>query len=156
MQYTELTLFTSQPSETEELAEHLGTLLHGGECIELVADMGGGKTTFVRGLARGIGSFDSVGSPTFTLAKQYNGTKVKVYHYDFYRVEDAGLVAEELAEGLEDPHGVSVVEWADSVQSVLPQERIIVRIMKNKEDPQARQISVVIPPSYAHMQGMNL
>ena len=103
---TWLTNSTSSDSAeaTELLGERLGKSLRGGEVIELVSDLGGGKTTFVRGLARGAGSHDKVASPTFTISKTYVTDGYEIHHFDFYRLNDAGIVADELAEVVGDPH----------------------------------------------------
>lgn len=106
----------------------MGSRLRGGEVIELVSDLGGGKTTFVRGLARGLGSPDRVSSPTFTLTNEYDAGKLHLFHYDFYRLNEPGVMADELAEAVHDPQAIVVVEWGDIVENVLPAERITVRL----------------------------
>ena len=116
--------------DTEQLAERLGRKLKGGEVIELVSDLGGGKTTFVRGLARGLGSEDKVASPTFTISKMYQAGQLEVHHFDLYRLQEPGIIADELAEVVGDPSTIVVVEWADVVQDVLPEHRITVTITK--------------------------
>lgn len=115
------------------LAEQLGRRLKGGEVIELVSDLGGGKTTFVRGLVRGIGSDDQVSSPTFTLSNVYTGQKLTMHHFDFYRLAKAGIMREELAEVLNDPEVVTIIEWADIVHEVLPTERLTIHITATGE-----------------------
>src|SRR5687767_41688 len=87
---------------TEQLAEQLGQRLKGGEVIELASDLGGGKTTFVRGLARGFGSTDKVSSPTFTVQKVYKTGGKEMHHYDFYRLAEAGLTGHELEDSIGD------------------------------------------------------
>ena len=118
---------------TEQLAEKIGASLKGGEVIELVSDLGGGKTTFTRGLVRGLGSSDKVASPTFTISKMYDAGDIEVHHFDFYRLADAGIMADELAEVAGDPRTVVVVEWADAVQHVLPDRRLKVVIRQTPE-----------------------
>ncbi len=110
------------------LAEKLGRALKGGEVIELASDLGGGKTTFVRGLARGAGSKDKVASPTFTINKVYDCPTFQIHHFDFYRLSEPGIIADELAEVLGDPQAVIVIEWADVVQHVLPADRLSITI----------------------------
>lgn len=95
--------------------------------------MGGGKTTFVRGLARGAGSQDKVASPTFTINKVYQAPKFEIQHFDFYRLHEAGIVADELAEVVGDPEVVVVVEWGDVAQHVLPEERLRIDIKQTPE-----------------------
>lgn len=120
---------TSTVSEqTEQLGEKLGASLKGGEVIELISDLGGGKTTLTRGLVRGTGSADKVASPTFTISKFYATPAFDIHHFDFYRLSEAGIVADELAEVVGDPKAVVVVEWADIVHDVLPKDRLSVSI----------------------------
>lgn len=108
--------------------------------IELVSDLGGGKTTFVRGLARGIGSDDPVSSPTFTINHMYKGTEVTLYHFDFYRLVEAGVMREELAEILQDPKGVTVVEWGGIVEDVLPTRKLVITITATGEESRHYQL----------------
>jgi len=116
---------TQDPDQTEQLGVAIGGLLKGGEVIELVSDLGGGKTTLTKGFAKGIGSTDLVSSPTFTISNVYKGTKLTLHHYDFYRLGEMGLMSEELAETLEDPEVVSVIEWAEEAHDMLPTGRLI-------------------------------
>lgn len=118
---------------TAKLAASLGARLRGGEVIELVSDLGGGKTAFVRGLAAGMGSSDKVRSPSFTISNVYAAGDLTLYHFDFYRLNDAGIVANELAEVVDDPKAVVAVEWASIVEDVLPAERLTIRIKTTGE-----------------------
>jgi tRNA threonylcarbamoyladenosine biosynthesis protein TsaE len=102
--------------------------MRGGEVIQLVSDLGGGKTTFVRGLAAGLGSQDSVHSPSFTLANQYRAGHLTLYHFDFYRLQEPGIMKNELAEVLGEPKAAVVIEWGDSIEDVLPAEHLTIRI----------------------------
>lgn len=134
---------TTSSDESENLGEKLGRKLTGGEVIELTSDLGGGKTTFVRGLAKGAGSKDIVASPTFMICKQYKAKDLTIYHYDFYRLSDPGIIRHELEEGLSDPKAVVVVEWADIIKDVLPDSRLKVNIKSTGENN--REISIRIP-----------
>ena len=96
--------------------------------LELIGDVGAGKTTFVRGLARGIGVKEAVTSPSFTLSKVYQGQNATLVHYDFYRLTDPGIMEEDLAESINDPQAITIVEWGESIQNVLPQDRKIIEI----------------------------
>lgn len=111
----------------------IGQKLRGGEVIELVSDLGGGKTTFVRGLARGMGSKDHVASPTFTISRLYRADALSLHHYDFYRLHEAGEITQELADTFVDKQNVTVIEWSNLVEHVLPNERLTV-IIKNLGD----------------------
>ena len=131
--------------ETLKLASSIGENLRGGECIEFVSDLGGGKTAFVRGIVSGAGSRDLVGSPTFTISKRYKNDKLSFYHYDFYRLAEPGLVAEELAESLEDSKVVTLIEWAKSVDHVLPESRLVIHIEKTADNPEGRRYIITYP-----------
>jgi len=126
---------------TLKLAAELGGRLRGGEVIELASDLGGGKTLFVRGLAQGLGSRDQASSPSFTLSQQYRAGELTLYHFDFYRLKDAGIMRRELAESLEDPKGVVAVEWADVVKDVLPTNRLTVAIKASGENERQLQFN---------------
>lgn len=119
---------------TEHFGEQLGRKLKGGEVIELMSDLGGGKTTLTRGIARGAGSSDVVGSPTFTLSKVYKTQKFDIHHFDFYRLNEAGIMEHELHDLLGDSEAVVIVEWGDVVQHVLPTERLTIDIQKTAHD----------------------
>jgi tRNA threonylcarbamoyladenosine biosynthesis protein TsaE len=136
-------------SETEALAAGFGARLRGGEVIELVSDLGGGKTAFVRGLARGMGSQDAVASPSFTISREYASQRLRLYHFDFYRLSDPGIMALELAELVQDEQAVIAVEWAGAVASVLPERRL--RIAIEALDDQSRRFSVTGPADMAYL-----
>src|SRR5262249_33137193 len=119
---------------TSELAGAIGRKLRGGEVIELVGDLGSGKTAFVRGLARGMGSKDAVRSPSFTLSNQYSTGQLTLHHFDFYRLQEPGIMRDELAEIVNDPQAVVTVEWGDIVEDVLPDDRLTVTITATGEN----------------------
>ena len=118
---------------TLEIAAKIGEKLRGGEVIELVSDLGGGKTAFVRGLAKGMGSNDQVASPTFTLSREYRGQNCELHHFDFYRLDDPGVVKAELEESIIDPTVAVAIEWADVVHDVLPEDRLTIAISQTGE-----------------------
>lgn len=119
----------------------IASYLRGGEVFELVGDVGAGKTTFTKGLARGMGIKDTVQSPTFTISREYDtATELRLVHYDFYRLNEAGIMAEELADSLANPHNITVVEWAETVVSVLPEDRLAVTINLVADDENAREV----------------
>jgi len=93
--------------------------------LELVSDLGGGKTTFVQGLARGLGYMGPVTSPTFALSQVYRiNAGLELHHYDLYRLAAAGVLGDELAEDLQDPHVITVIEWPDVAESGLPADHV--------------------------------
>jgi tRNA threonylcarbamoyladenosine biosynthesis protein TsaE len=127
--------------EMQEFGERLGKLLHGGESIELIGDVGAGKTTLVRGLARGMGVTETVQSPSFTINRVYDADGGRrLVHYDFYRLHDAGIMANELEESVNDPNASVVIEWADAVEQVLPDDRLTITIVSPTEF--SRELSI--------------
>lgn len=102
--------------------------------IELLGDVGAGKTTFTRGLAEGLGIKEPITSPSFTISKSYAIPSGKtLVHYDFYRLLDPGLMAEDLEENLSNPNNIVIVEWADSVTDFLPKDHIKIKIKLNDD-----------------------
>ena len=118
--------------DTKEFGERLGSLLRGGDVISLIGDLGAGKTTLTKSIGKGLGVEDYITSPTFTLINEYKG-RVWVYHFDVYRLEDP----EDLLDlGYEDyfySKGVTIIEWADKIKDILPENRVDIKIEKGKE-----------------------
>lgn len=141
---------THSSEETERVAANIAKRLRGGEVIELVSDLGGGKTTFTRGLVAGLDGPDRVASPTFTISREYTGGRLNVYHFDFYRLAEPGIIADELAEVVGDPEGVVVVEWGESVQHVLPADRLRVQISAKGETE--RQLKMSYPEALMYLR----
>jgi tRNA threonylcarbamoyladenosine biosynthesis protein TsaE len=127
----ELETFGAQ--ETAELGRRLGELLPAGTVIALKGDLGVGKTVFAQGLAAGLGITEPVNSPTFTILQEYREGRLPLFHYDVYRIEDP----EEMEEvGYLDSfygEGISLVEWAERIEDLLPPECIRIRIEKEPE-----------------------
>lgn len=131
----------------------MGERLRGGETIELISDVGGGKTTFVKGLAKGFGSTDAVASPSFTISREYVAGDKTMHHFDFYRLNDPGIVANELAEVVVDDRAVTVVEWADIVEDVLPADHLTIRISNTGDT--SRDFEITYPKSLTYLVGDN-
>lgn len=97
--------------------------------IELIGDVGAGKTTFVRGLAKGLGITEPATSPSFTISKSYAlPDNKRLTHYDFYRLQDPGLMTDDLSESINDENTITIIEWSDTVSNLLPKDRTIVKI----------------------------
>jgi len=139
-------------AETERLGELIGKSLKGGEVIELHADLGGGKTTFTRGLARGLDIEQNVTSPTFTISRTYQGKrKIELRHFDFYRLHEAGVVAKQLEESISEPNVVSVVEWGKVINDVLPLNKLTINLTPVSDDTEVRQIKIEYPESMSKL-----
>ena len=128
-------LVTNSANDTIEFGKSVARAVEKGAVISLVGDLGAGKTTFTKGVARGLGIMDNVTSPTFTILNEYVGEEKKLYHFDFYRIEDP----DELVElGFEDyfpsADGLTIVEWAEKAPSVLPKKFYQITFEKIDDD----------------------
>jgi tRNA threonylcarbamoyladenosine biosynthesis protein TsaE len=122
---------TYSAEETEQFAARLAELLQAGDVLTLEGDLGAGKTTFTKGLAKGLQITRVVKSPTFTIIREYKG-RLPLYHMDVYRLQESGedLGFDEYFEG----EGVTVVEWAHIIEEFLPETRLDITIRRNGED----------------------
>ena len=132
---------THSAAETMQLAEQMGSLLQAGDCIAYFGGLGAGKTTFTRGLAKGMGLPDEVASPTFAIVNEYHGTgALSLYHFDMYRIigaeslETTGFYDYPLEEN------VFAIEWAEHIADVLPPHTI--RITINQLAEETREIII--------------
>ena len=119
--------------DTYELGEKIGQMAKQGMVISLTGDLGVGKTVFTQGLAKGLGIEEPVNSPTFTIVQVYEEGRLPLYHFDVYRIGDI----EEMDEiGYEDyfyGEGVCLIEWADLIREILPEQMCRVTIEKDLE-----------------------
>jgi len=130
-----LPITTDSPAATREVGRQLAGTLHPGTVVALYGDLGAGKTELVRGICRGLGvAEDSVHSPTYTIVHEYRGRGGSVYHIDAYRLE---RIEEFFDLGYEDyffSEGVTLIEWAERVEPVLPPGAIRIRLSHAGED----------------------
>lgn len=134
-----MTVITNSEAETEALGENLAKTLVPGDVVALYGDLGAGKTAFVRGLARGLGSRGRVSSPTFTIVNEYPGP-IELFHFDMYRL---GSSDELFDIGWEDylaRRGVCAVEWSENVPGAFFGDEIRVRLHKRSDT--AREITI--------------
>lgn len=128
-------LEVNSAEDMQVLGAKLGRSIAGGEVIELVGDIGAGKTTFVKGLASGLGIAEDVQSPTFTISRVYDSPRgIVLAHYDFYRLSEPGILRAELAESIYDQKTVTVIEWAGVVEDVMPPDTLRIHIHATTED----------------------
>jgi tRNA threonylcarbamoyladenosine biosynthesis protein TsaE len=146
----EFTFKSESIEDTQALAEVFGHALRGHEVVELISDVGGGKTAFVKGLAKGLDISDTVQSPTFTISRIYTGRNdLELHHFDFYRLNEAGVVADELAESLQQPNAVVAIEWGEIVHDVLPAHRFTVRLFSLGEHE--RKVTITTPAGHEYI-----
>ena len=138
-------------AELRSWGESLGKSFRGGECVELIGDVGAGKTALTKAIAKGMGITEDVQSPTFTLSRIYDTPHISLHHYDFYRLQEAGVMSYELAESLKDPAAVTVIEWAETVADVLSKDRVVVRL-NYTPDGEGRVVSFTAPERYNYLQ----
>ena len=139
---TTLEINSLKPEDTSDLGQRLAGILKSSDIrfIELIGDLGTGKTQLVRGLASGIGSKDVVQSPSFTISRHYKGVDFDIHHYDLYRLgDDPGIIKSELQESMDDSGILTVIEWADSVGNLLPENRLVISI-NHQEDERSRKL----------------
>ena len=126
---------TTGVDQTRALGAAVASLAHAGDLLLLAGDLGAGKTAFTQGFARGLGVTDQVVSPTFTLARQYDGATLRLNHLDVYRLDhlqeaiDLGL-----SELIDDDSGVTIIEWGDVVIPTLPADFLEIRLAFGFED----------------------
>ncbi len=122
-----LELRAQTAEDTREVGEAMSASLRARDAVVLTGELGAGKTTFVQGVARGLGIEDQVSSPTFTLVKEYRGI-LDIAHVDVYRLERVQDVVDLGLDELGDGEGVLLVEWGDAVEDLLPDERLRVEL----------------------------
>ena len=117
--------------EITKLGKELGKILNPGDIICLTGDLGTGKTHITKGISEGLGITDNITSPTFTIVNEYNSGRLKLYHFDVYRVSDPDEI---YAIGFDDyifGDGVSIIEWANYIEEILPKEYLHIYITKD-------------------------
>ncbi len=132
---------SNSEQETIMFACNFAKNLKGGEVITLSGDLGAGKTVFAKGIAKGLNITQTIVSPTFTIMCEYLTGRLKLYHFDMYRLS-SGVEAEEFgfSEYILDPTSVSLIEWSENVKSIIPKNAIKITIEKLNEN--SRKIMV--------------
>ncbi|MDO8730654.1 MAG: tRNA (adenosine(37)-N6)-threonylcarbamoyltransferase complex ATPase subunit type 1 TsaE [Candidatus Omnitrophota bacterium] len=127
--------------ETEQLGVELAKSLRSGDVVTLIGEIGAGKTTFVRGLALGLGvAAGSVASPSFVLVRQYTSGRMPLYHADLFRLENLPQAANVGLEECYEAGGVTLIEWANKVPGVLPEQFLEIRF--EAMDPESRRLTL--------------
>ena len=137
-------VFNSQSvDDTYYLARKFAQSISKGNVIALIGNLGTGKTTFTKGLAKALGILENVGSPTFKLVSEYVGTNSVLYHIDAYRLEGSkdflNIGGEEY---LTTEDGITVIEWADIIGDILDDDVIQVKFARIQNNSEARQIEI--------------
>jgi len=134
-------LIVNNVEQTTEIGIQIGKLANPGDIICLTGDLGAGKTHLSKGIAEGLGITDHITSPTFTIVNEYEG-RLKLYHFDVYRVNDPDEIS---AIGFDEyifSDGVSIIEWANYIEELIPEDHISINISKLSEDVNSRKIVI--------------
>ncbi len=124
---------TRSPKETFELGVSLGCQAQAGQVFTLIGDLGVGKTVFTQGMAKGLEIDEPISSPTFTIVQVYDEGRLPFYHFDVYRIGDISEMDEIGYDDYVFGEGVSLIEWANLIEEILPEERICITIEKDLE-----------------------
>ena len=134
-----MTFTTNSPAQTEAVGAALGKALQPGAVIAYRGDLGAGKTAFTRGLARGLGCFEQVTSPTYTIVNEYLSGRMPLFHFDMYRLKSADDLWDIGWEDYLDRGGVCAVEWSENVVEAM-EDAVTVTIEKTGEE--SRRITI--------------
>ena len=121
------------PEETYEFGMKLGREARPGQVYTLNGDLGAGKTVFAKGFAKGLGIDDNVSSPTFTILQVYESGRYPFYHFDVYRIADSSEMDEIGFDEYVYSEGISLIEWAQYIEDILPDKYIRVDIQRDLE-----------------------
>ena len=121
---------TRSAKETYQLGVELGKKAQRGQVFTMVGDLGVGKTVFTQGLAEGLGITEPISSPTFTIVQEYDEGRLPFYHFDVYRIGDISEMDEIGFEDYVYGEGVSLIEWANLIEEILPEKRVDIVIEK--------------------------
>ena len=126
----------SSEKEAAEFGKRLGKTLESGDVLALVGELGTGKTTLTKAIAAGLDISETVTSPTFTIVKEYNSGRLPLFHFDVYRLENGGELIEIGGEEYFDAGGICVIEWADKIAEILPDDTklILLEYGENEEE----------------------
>lgn len=137
---------TKSVDETRQLGAALAELTRAGDLLLLAGDLGAGKTAFTQGLGRGLGVDEPITSPTFTLAREYQGTRLRLHHLDAYRMESMVEIFDVGLPELLDDEAVVVVEWGDAIAPGVPADFLEIRItLGDGDDDRAFEVRAVGP-----------
>ena len=120
--------------ETKQLGERIGQAARPGTVIALIGDLGTGKTTLTKSIARGLGVTETVTSPTFNIIREYKSGRIPLYHFDVYRIADPDEMFELGYEEYFYGDGICVVEWADIIEELLPNDAVIIHIERGASE----------------------
>ena len=156
-------MLSHSEEETRKIAKEVGKKLQNGDIVALFGELGAGKTVFVKGICKVFGITRRVKSPSFTVIREYIPNKThnsdrlpnKIYHIDLYRIKDpSSILIQEVYERLGERNGICLIEWADRIEDLLPED--VVKIHIKIIDEKTRKISIKsFPYSFLHTPKLN-
>lgn len=130
---TETKLLANE-QEVMKYGEALGASSRPGQVIALTGDLGAGKTTLTKAIARGLGISETITSPTFTIVKEYRSGRLPLFHFDVYRIGDIDEMYELGYEEYFFDDGLCVVEWADLIEELIPEDALRISIAYGEKE----------------------
>lgn len=140
---------TTSAEETRNLAAALAELARAGDLLLLAGDLGAGKTAFAQGFGRGLGVEEPITSPTFTLAREYQGRRIRLHHLDVYRLEGLDEIFDVGLPELLDDEAVVLVEWGDAIAPAVPADYLEIRITLGEGDDDRNFDVRAVGPSWS-------
>lgn len=136
-----INLVSNSEIETKELAKKIAKGLNNNSVIVLEGDLGAGKTKFTEGILEYFNLADEISSPTFTIVNEYNSENINIYHFDVYRLAD---IDEFYAIGGDEyfGKGICIIEWGEIVEKAIPKDHIKIKIERNLENENSRNIKI--------------
>lgn len=140
-QFSERRISIKGVDEMRELGLELAAALEPGDIIAMVGNLGTGKTTLSKYIAEGLGVTEALSSPTFNIVKEYGSGRLPLFHFDVYRLSSGDDLVDIGAEDYLYGDGVCLIEWADIVADILPEETIVIRL-EYGENEGAREVTI--------------
>ena len=140
-QFSERRISIKGVDEMRELGLELAAALEPGDIIAMVGNLGTGKTTLSKYIAESLGVTEALSSPTFNIVKEYRSGRLPLFHFDVYRLSSGDDLVDIGAEDYLYGDGVCLIEWADIVADILPEETIVIRL-EYGENEGAREVTI--------------
>ena len=133
-------MISTSDAMTLQIGEDLGRKLQKGSVVSLRGSLGSGKTVLAKGIAKAIGIKEAIVSPTFTIVQEYDGSSMKMYHLDLYRLSGEDEFESMGGEEFLYPDGITLIEWSEKIEDMLPEDTVYISITINED--QSRNIEI--------------
>lgn len=133
-------MISTSDAMTLQIGEYLGRKLKKGSVVSLRGSLGSGKTVLAKGIAKAIGIKEAIVSPTFTIVQEYDGSSMKMYHLDLYRLSGEDEFESMGGEEFLYPDGITLIEWSEKIEDMLPEDTVYISITINED--QSRNIEI--------------